>query len=98
MLESGNAREHEVVNGVHDRRRGCGSGLYAHQPERYAGENGCEESNPNSVSVSESETNGSEEDRSDAGGRFGNTTAAEKLEDHREEQTSKEHLFQYWAG
>ena len=98
MLEGGNAREHEVVNGMHDCRRGCGSGLYAHPPKRYTGQNGCGESNPSSVSVSESETNSGEQDRCYTGGRFGNTTAAEKLEDHPEEQTSKEHLFQYWAG
>jgi hypothetical protein len=83
---------------VHDCRGGCGSGLYAHPPKRDAGQNGCEESNPNSVGVSESETNGDEQDGCDAGGRLGNATTAEKLEDHPEEQTSKEHLLHDWAG
>ena len=98
MLEGGNAREHEVVNGVHDCRRGCGSGLNPHPPERDAGQNCCEESNSNSVSVSKSETDGGEQDGCDAGGRFGNTAAVVKFENRPEEETSKEYLFQYWAG
>lgn len=83
---------------MHDCRRGCGAGLYAHPPERDAGQKCCEESNPNSVSVSESETNSDEQDRCDAGGRLGNTAPVVKFEDRPEEETSKEHLFQYRTG
>jgi len=98
LVERDNPAEHEIVNGVHDCRGGCGSGLYAHPPKRNAGENCCEESNPNSVSVSQSEANRGEQDRCDTCDGFGNTTAAEKLEVHPEQETSKEQLLQDWAG
>src|SRR5579864_7916485 len=97
LLKRRKIREHQIVDGVHERcgRRGFGS--CPHPAKCNPSQNCCVEAEASPASVRESEAYGDNENRRGNGGELRNAAASQKLENQPKEQAAKKHFLQHGA-